>query len=210
MIREQTVEEGYHIGCPDVVEVEIDGMKESSGRFTIDAEGRIPMALLGHPRVEGHTVSGLADLIAAELDMPSSRVRCRVAEYHHSVVFVHGPIEGSDQAILYRGPENVISFIRRSGGLTNGADLRDVHVIRGNVALGTKPQVFTVDLEAILLRRDPQTNVLLQPFDEICIGELPRSRVRKALPHWLRPLYRGFCGVFPSACKHEQSPDQEP
>jgi hypothetical protein len=70
-----------------------------------------------------------------------------------------------------------------------------------------------VDLEAILLRGDPRTNVLIQPFDDIYVGERARSRIGRALPEWLRPLYRGFCGIVPGACPHDwrqQIRDPEP
>lgn len=213
VIREQTVEESYRIGCPDIVDISVEGMPEVSGQYPVSPDGRITLASLGNPRVEGHTTTTLADCVASEFGLLSGQVRCRVAEHRSRVVFVHGPIDGGDRAVMYRGPENVVSFIRRCGGLKPGADLQDIHIIRGNVAQGIKPQVIVVDLEGILLRGEPRTNVLLQPFDELCIGELPRSRIGKALPHWVRPIYRGFCGFFPWLCAHDwrqQIRDEEP
>jgi protein involved in polysaccharide export with SLBB domain len=184
-----------------------------SGAYTVGPEGRIQLTALGNPRIEGQTTAVLTDRVAAELGLLVAQVKCRVVEHQSRVIFVHGPIEGGDRAVLYRGPESVVSFLRCCGGLTRGADVRDIAVVRGNVARGTKPQVLPVDLEAILLRGEAESNVLLQPFDQVCIGELPRSKFGRALPHWLRPLYRGLCGAVPSLCPHDwrqQIRDPEP
>lgn len=211
--REETVADSYRLACPDVVEITVAGMADASGRFVVNADGRIELASMENPRVEGETAAGLARRVAAELGVPDERVSCRVAEHRSRTVLVRGPVSGGDRSVPYRGTENVVGFLRRCGGLTPAADVRDLHVVRGNVASGGRPQVFAVDLEAILLRGDPTTNVLLQPFDEVYVGELPRAKVGKALPHWLRPLYRGFCGVFPAACPHDwrrQIRDPEP
>lgn len=211
--REETVADSYRLACPDVVEIAVADRADIGGRFVVNAEGRIGLAYLENPRVEGETAASLARRVAAELGMPDERVTCRVAEHRSRTVLVRGPIEGGDRAIPYRGTENVVGFLRRCGGLTPAADVGDVHVVRGNVAHGGRPQVFTVNLEAILLGGDPTTNVLLRPFDEVYVGELPRAKLGKALPHWLRPVYRGFCGVFPGVCPHDwrrQIGDAEP
>ncbi|MCE9532500.1 MAG: polysaccharide biosynthesis/export family protein [Planctomycetes bacterium] len=213
VVREQTVEQTYRIGCPDIVEIVIEGVPDSSGQYVVSPEGRIALAAMENPRIEGDTTAALASRIATGFGIPEEQVRCKVVKHRSRSVFIFGPIEGGNREVLYRGSENVIGFIRRCGGLHPGADVRDIHVVRGNVARGEKPQVFAVDLEAILLRGDPQTNVLLQPFDEIHIGELPRSKIGKSLPSWLRPIYREFCGVFPGLCPHDwrqQIRDPEP
>ena len=211
VVRETTVEESYKIACPDIVEIKIAG--GVSGQFCVNAEGRIDLPPLGNPRIEGDTVATLSSRLATEFAVAPEQVKCKVIHFRSRFIYVHGPIEGGDRAVPYRGTENTISFIRRCGGLKTGADLRDIHIVRGNVALGIQPQVFTVDLQGILLRGEPQTNVLLQPFDELHVGELPRSKIGRALPHWLRPVYRGLCSVFPSLCPQdwrEQIRDQEP
>ncbi len=200
VIREQTVEEAYRIACPDIIELNVEGVPEASGRYAIDPDGRISIAALGNPRVEGQTVLGLAGFVAGELRLPVEMVKCRVIEHRSRAVFVRGQVEGGDRAVPYRGAENVVSFIRRCGGLKHGANFRDIHVVRGNLERGAKPQVFTVDLEAILLRGEPQTNVLMQPFDELFVGELARSKIGNAMPQWLRPVFQGFCNFCPSFC----------
>ncbi len=203
VIRDVSVEEAYRLAYPDAVEIHVEGRPDCSGRFPISVEGRIAIKCLDNPRVDGGTIGNLQRQIAHQLGLPAERVRCRVIAHGSRVVYVRGPIEGGDRAVPYQGPESVVGLIRRCGGLLSTANMNDIHVVRSNVPLGMKPQVFAVDLEAILLRGEPQTNVLLQSFDEIYIGELPRAKLGKALPDWLRPVYRGFCSVLPGLCPHD-------
>lgn len=201
--QEVVVEDTYRIACPDVLEVKVANWPETSGHFAVGPDGRIAVPALGTPRVEGDTAMGLAKRFASDLVLPIEQVSCRVVSPQSRVVYVRGPITGGYRALPYQGPETVLGFIHRCGGLTPGADVRDVHVIRGNVARGDKPQVFAVDLEAILMHGDPKSNFVLQPFDELWIGELPRSKIGRAMPEWMRPYIRGFCEVFPFACPYD-------
>lgn len=201
--REISPEETYRLGFSDEVEIIVDGQPELSGRFTINVEGRLEIPFLDNPRVDGETIPGLQRKIAQKLDLPLERIVCKVVTHRSRLIYVRGPIEAGDRAVPYQGPENAVNFIRRCGGLIPSANVKDIHVVRSNVSRGTRPQVFTVDLEAIMLKGDPKTNVFLQSFDEVYIGELPRAKIGRALPKWLRPVYRGCCDFFPGLCPHD-------
>ena len=69
---------------------------------------------------------------------------------------------------------------------TREAEPREVHVVRANVAIGRRPEVFPVDLAAILTRGDAKTNVPLQPYDQVYVGETRRSNWAKYLPPWMQ------------------------
>ena len=90
----------------------------------------------------------------------------------------------------------MLEVFHAAGGLTPGASPRNIQVVRGHVADGRPPEAFDVDLEAILSRDDPQTNLRLQPFDQIYVGQSRRASLEKCLPPWLRPLYEGLCGLL--------------
>jgi protein involved in polysaccharide export with SLBB domain len=109
----------------------------------------------------------------------------RVAEYRSRQVFLFGQVEGPERALAYQGSETVADLLRRAGGLPPGADFRTVSVVRPQVAAGRRPEVFTVDLAAVLLRGDSRSNVVLQPDDEVYIAETPRYSMLKALPAWM-------------------------
>jgi polysaccharide export outer membrane protein len=201
--REQTAEEAYRVGFPDVLEIAIPRRPDCSGTFSVTPEGCISIAALGNPRIEGETSGAIARKLSEMTGLPSAEVRCQVRQHASSFVYVYGPVNGPERAVSYHGPESVVSLLRRMGGVQPGAKLKDIHVVRGNVISGQPPQVFNVDLEAILLKKDPKTNVVLQPFDSVYLGEMQRSKLGKALPEWLRPVYRKFCTLFPHLCPHD-------
>jgi hypothetical protein len=63
------------------------------------------------------------------------------------------------------------------------------------VAEGQPPQVFRVDLRAIILDHDERTNVRVQPFDQVYVGETRKACFGKCVPPWLRPAYDAACGM---------------
>ena len=96
----------------------------------------------------------------------------------------------------YQGPETVLDLLQRVGGLSPSAAPTDVQVVRAHVADGKTPEVFHVDLAAIVVKHDQQSNVRLLPFDQVYVGQSRRSTYVPALPPWLRPLYHALCGMW--------------
>jgi len=186
----------YPVSCPDEVEIQVASRTDCSGRFTISPEGRINLGALGQPRVEGDTEEGLTRRIATLAGVPKEEVHARVTQFRSRVVYVYGPVKGPPRSLPYRGPEPVLSFMQRAGGLAPGAAIKRVYVVRPNVAIGEQPQVFPIDLAAIIHEGDPRTNVILQPFDELYVGETRRAALSKALPKWLQPAYHRLCRLW--------------
>src|SRR6266545_4174679 len=55
-IREVSVEDSYRLAYPDTVEIAVAGMPQFSGQFAINVDGRIDLASLDNPRIDGQTV----------------------------------------------------------------------------------------------------------------------------------------------------------
>ena len=51
------------------------------------------------------------------------------------------------------------------------------------------PEVFQVDLAAIVLKHEQKSNLTLEPFDKIYVGQTGQSKLSKSLPPWFRALY---------------------
>jgi polysaccharide biosynthesis/export protein len=105
------------------------------------------------------------------------------------------PHLSSQRAVPYRGPETVLDLLQRVGGITPGAAPSDVHVIRSRLAENKPPEVFHIDLRAIVINQDQSTNLRLQPFDQVFVGEANRSSLEKCIPPFLRPAYEKLCGI---------------
>jgi len=187
----------YRVGCPDVLEVSFEDFPGWDALAAIDLDGRLPLQSPGQPRAEGRTLVEVRNELARLASVPPERVSVRLAAARSSRVFVHGPIRGRTRVVPYQGPEPVIDFLTRVGGLPPGSKLNQVYVVRPNVASGGQPEVFRVNVPAVLIDGDPATNVVLQPSDEVYIGETSRSVFARVLPDWLGPVYRRLTGLLP-------------
>jgi protein involved in polysaccharide export with SLBB domain len=186
----------YLIACPDVLDVTIAGRPECSGRRAVTADGRIDLGPLGRVRVEGGPATEAARSIAEEADVPPESVQVRVAEHNSQQVYLVGEVAGPQRAVPYEGPETVLDLLRRTGGIRPGAAPGEVHVIRPGVAEGRPPEVFHIDLEAIVRDGDQRTNLCLQPFDQVYVGASRRSSFAKCIPPCLRGPYDALCGLY--------------
>jgi protein involved in polysaccharide export with SLBB domain len=175
----------YTVACPDVLELAVAPRPDLAGRAAIEPDGTIALASDGRLRVEGLTIAEVADKLATEFHVSRPEIQIHVAEFASRQVFLCGPVPGTERAVPYQGPEPVVEFLRRVGGLSWEAEPRDVHVVRANVAAGRRPEVFPVDLKAILMEKDDKTNVLLQPYDQVYVGESARATWEKCLPPWM-------------------------
>jgi hypothetical protein len=70
-------------------------------------------------------------------------------------------------------------------------------VVRPNIAAGTRPEVFRVDVPGVLLDHDHSTNVPLSPSDQVYVGETRGASFARVVPDWARPAYRKVTGLLP-------------
>jgi protein involved in polysaccharide export with SLBB domain len=187
----------YRIGCPDVLEVSFADFPVWDALAAVDLDGRLPLQSPGSPRAEGRTLADVRGELARMAGVTPDRVSVRLAAPRSARVYLHGPIRGRGRVVPYQGPEPVIDFLKRVGGLPPGSKLNQVYVVRPNVASGGRPEVFRVDVPAVLLDDDQETNVPLQPSDEVYVGETGRSVFARVLPDWLGPAYRRVTGLLP-------------
>jgi protein involved in polysaccharide export with SLBB domain len=189
----------YCVRCPDILEVEAAGRPDLAVKQAVDVAGRLDLGELGERgplRVEGRTTVEIADLIAATARVPREKVRVSVARYASQQIYLFGKGIGVQRAVAYQGPETVLEVLQRVGGITTGAAPNDVFVIRSRLTEGQTPEVFRVDLHAVLHGNDQKTNMRLQPFDQIYVGETRQSSLVKCIPPCLQPVYKAFWGLF--------------
>jgi protein involved in polysaccharide export with SLBB domain len=186
----------YLIACPDVLDVAIAGRPDCGGRHAVTTDGRIDLGAAGRLRVEGLPLAGVVRRIAEDASVPPESVRVDVVEHNSQQVYLVGDVAGSQRAVPYEGPETVLDLLRRTGGIRPGAAPGEVHVIRPGVAEGRPPEDFHIDLEAIVRDGDERTNLRLQPFDQVYVGESRRSSFARCVPPCLRGLYGALCGLY--------------
>jgi len=179
----------YRARCPDLLQVEIAGLPRLSGPQRIGPNGRIDLGDAGQPQVDGETIPEIVRTVAESGGVPPEQVHISVAEYNSQFLYLFGEVAGSQRAVPYQGPETVLDLLHRAGGLREGAAVGDITIIRPHVAEGKTPEVFHIDLAAIVLRKDAETNILVQPFDQVHIGQSRRSSFCACLPPWLRSVF---------------------
>jgi protein involved in polysaccharide export with SLBB domain len=185
----------YAVHCPDVLSVRVAGRPEWSGLRRIGPDGRIALDDAVSLRVDGLAAPEIAHSLAELAGLAPGPIDVRVAEFNSRQLFLFGEVAGQERAVPFRGPETVLDLLQRVGGITPGAAPGDIQVLRPHVADGKPPEIFHVDLTAIVLKHDQQTNVLLEPFDQIYVGQTRRSSFTCCLPPWLQPVYKTLCGM---------------
>lgn len=189
----------YRVGCGDVLEITNADHPAWDSLVSVDVDGRLPLPEAGRPTVQGLTVDEVRDKLARSLESEPRTVGVRLVDARSGRLYIIGPEAHRQRSVAYRGPERVVEFLYRAGALKPGcSDLNDVHVLRPNVAAGGEPELYRVDVEAIVLDGDPATNVILRPSDQVTVGETTRSRFSRRLPDWFSPTYRHLVGLVPT------------
>jgi polysaccharide export outer membrane protein len=186
--NDDAVVQQYRVCCPDVIEIIAPNRTEFSATHEIGVDGRIDLGEYGKLRVEGKTTPEIARLLAEEIGEPDAIVKTRQFRSQHVLLF--GEVIGLQRCVAYRGQETVLDLLQRVGGITRGAEPRDVYIVRPHLGDNQRPEVFHVDLNAIVLSQDLRTNIRLMPFDQIYVGETRKAQFEKAIPPWIRRLYQ--------------------
>ncbi len=188
-------EKYYQVHCPDELAIEVTGEHPWQGRCRVEPDGRISLPPHGTVPVEGMPPPEIAARVADFLAVRPDQVRLQVSGYRSQQIYVYGEVAGVQRAVPYQGPETVVELLQRVGGVTPGASPGDVQVVRSHVADGRPPEVFNVDLAAIVLKKQTESNIRLQPFDQVFIGQSRRCCLAQTLPPWLRPIFEQACGM---------------
>jgi len=188
----QSTTQAYTLACPDRILIWLQDRPDLSRELVIEPDGCIPLGQLGRVRVDGAAPADVAQLIAKSLNIPADHVKVTVVEHASKQLVIFGPGDGVQRVVAYIGPEKVTDLLRRTGGLSPGAAYNSVQVIRPHVATGRRPEVFPVDLGQIVMANDSSSDIVIQPNDQIYLGETSGSSIAKCLPPWVRGLVPGM------------------
>lgn len=188
----------YRLGCGDVLDLTFADRPGWDAVASVGLDGRLPLGPLGTVPAEGATLAEVRDGIAAVARLDPAQVAVTLTDARAGRVYLAGPENDQFRTVPYQGPEPVVGFLWRVGALAAGcSDLRAVTVTRPNVAAGIQPEVFAVDVAAVVRAGDHPSNIRLRPGDTVVVGETWRSRLARRLPDWVEPTYRAMTGLAP-------------
>jgi polysaccharide export outer membrane protein len=144
---------GYKVGKQDVIRIEVPGDAEFTTELTVSEKGTVSYSVVGELKVEGLTVTEIAELVRKELVTRSilthPAVTVVVKTYRSQPVTVLGEVRTPGKYYL-QGPDRLIDILAAAGGLT--AEAGDITI---NRAKPDGPQITSVKASALLSDTTP-------------------------------------------------------
>lgn len=184
------LESGYTVQAPDVLALRVEGKPELPERLVVQNDGSIQLTPSVRVEVDGKTIPEISRRIADTFEVPTDAVELAVAEHKSQVIFLEGEVEGTARAVPYHGPETLVSFLKRTGGLTQAADGERILLRRANAAEGKAPETKEINLNRHLKNQVEANEVRLNPYDQVVVEPSRKSIVIECLPPWLTGVKR--------------------
>ena len=191
------LENGYLVHPPDVLALKVTGREDLPRRLALGNDGRVQLSNSLFLELDGQTVPEIARRVADLLDVPIESVEVAVAEHKSQVIFLEGEVAGSARAVPYHGPESLLSFLKRAGGLTAGAAPERVTLRRANAADGKAPESQETNLNRLIERPSEANDLRLHAFDMVVVEPSRKSIFLDCLPPWLSGVNRRGPGPPP-------------
>ncbi len=158
----------YVIGPEDVLDIQVWGKEELSGRRTVDVQGMVQLPLVGEFRAAGRTPAEMSASLTERfqlLDSSIPQVLVAMAQYNSQSVTIVGSVYNAGKYGFQRLPD-LWSAILTAGGPTSDADLGRVQILREGDH-GT--EAIEVDLSGGVTASRTASLPPLQPKDQILV-----------------------------------------
>jgi protein involved in polysaccharide export with SLBB domain len=164
----------YRVGRGDELSFKFLYTPELNTTATVRPDGKLTLPLLGELQVAGQTLQQLGQQVEAALAPRVRRPQVAInlqGSVTSQRVFIGGEVvRPGVQPLL--GPLTVLQAVMVAEGLKDGAQAREVIVLR-NDAQGER-QVLRLDLKAVMAGQDGANDITLSPYDVVIV---PRSGI---------------------------------
>jgi len=182
--------DAYRIQPGDELAIRLLYDSEFDEKVTVRPDGRFSVPLAHEVVAEGRTPAELAAVLTQQYsrELRDPQVTVVVTSFVGAVVFVGGEVQKPKMQTI-PGRLTVLGAIAEAGGFTEDARLGEVLLIRRG--LDQRPQVRTLNLQAVVSGKDLSDDLLLQPHDIVYV---PRSRIGN-VDKFVRQYIRGLLPV---------------
>ncbi len=155
--------EDFQLGPGDRISVRVWRQEDLTMDLVIAPDGSITYPLIGRVEVAGLTYTQLSEKLTAAVSTyyANPQVTVNILEVQSQKVFVVGEVTAPSVLELTH-PLTVMEAITLAGGINSYARTRNVLLVRGGLE---EPELYTVDVHAILSEGKMDQNVVLQRGD---------------------------------------------
>lgn len=155
----------YKIGSKDLLEIKVYELPELNQTVRVAEDGTVSLAVIGKVQASGLTAQELEKKLAAILDEKYTKnAHVTVIIREHQKIAVIGAV-GRPGLYEMAGQTSLLQILSEAGGLTTQAG-KEIHILRQNDAGQKERIVLNVDE---LMKKSNDTNLMLQPKDEIIV-----------------------------------------
>lgn len=177
----------YRLQPGDVIELHILSNPELNEQVVVAPDNRVTFQFAPALSVGGHSLQEVTDMLnQAYRTTVKNDLQVVLRSQVGTRVYVTGEVPTPTEVIV-SGPISALGAISRAGGFKITAQKDEVVLMRRDEQ--NKPHLYAINLDAAMMGKDPNADVLLQPFDVIYV---PRDRysnvslifekVRNAIP----------------------------
>lgn len=160
----------YRVGEGDVLKVMVYDNPDLETTTRVSGNGTILFPLVGEVRIEGNTVSEVAQVISRKLAQGyiiDPQVSVFVEEFRSQTTTIMGEVRAPG---LYElsGPTSLMELISKAGGLTTDAG-DQVTIKRKNPAQPEVDQIISVNLKNLLEKEENASNLIVVGGDSVLV-----------------------------------------
>lgn len=168
----------FVINPQEQIQIDVMGVEDISGLYTVDSDGFITFPLIGNVPVGGKTPNQVAQIIMADLRdtyIKDPQVWVNPKEVRPLTISVGGEVTTPGNYPAVEAP-SLIHAINSAGGLADLADKKDVIIMR---TVGSQNYIGVYSIAAI--ERGNYENPKIYPGDIITVGYSAKTQWIKEL-----------------------------
>lgn len=159
--------EAFQLGPGDRISIRVWRQEDLTMDVVVSPDGTITYPLVGRIQVAGLTYPQLTEKLTAAVSTyyANPQVTVNILEVQAQKVFVVGEV--TTPAVLQLGaPMTIVEALTKAGGINQYARTSNVLLVRGGLE---EPELYTVDVRAILTEGRLDQNVYLKSGDIVVV-----------------------------------------